>query len=165
MVGNAGPVKRSKKGSRLKYLIAVLIAVIVIVAVLAVVYLSPKLPSATEFFDIVPTKSIGSFTASNNRSVAITTLGLNVTPVLGDATIIFISVRSHNDKADESNQAGNITKGETLEFAILLDGYVTTRQNINGTDVFPVDIQIGSVQCQYETTTLYLKPEDIYTNP
>ena len=154
-------MQRTRRGNRTKYLIALFIAAIIIVAVFVAIYLWPRgLPPATKFFNITPTISIGTFGA-NNRSVLITTLGVNVTPVLGDANIVYISVRSHDDKNDETNQAGNISKGQTIDFAIMLQGYQTTLHNINGTDVFPVDIQIGSVECQYETVTLYIKPEEI----
>lgn len=160
-------MRKTKKGSKgkAKYVVfAFIIAIIIIIAVVAIPNLAEKpLPLASEYLDVSHTKSIGEF-SSNNRTVRITTLGLNVTAIGGDALSIIIIVRSQSEELGPEigpPPTGILKKGETWDIPILLKGYVTGLIQKNDESVFPVEIQIGCQETLEEKITLYIKPEDI----
>ncbi len=157
-------MRPSKKRSKTPYIVAALVAAILIIAIVAVVYWEasnrPK-PFSSQYFDVVPTVILAdrAYGSTNNRTLVVKTLCMNVTPVLGDANTILFQVPSHPGD-DESNQLANISRGVTHEFEILLEGYTTTLQNINGTDVYPVgNIYFASFETTPDRITLYYTPD------
>lgn len=161
-------MRKAQRSNRRKYLIAIVITAIVAGAVIAVVLASPywwpRKPLATEYLDIALTRSIGHYATSDNQTISLRTLGIRVTPRLGDATMVLIEVSSHTSD-DETNLAMNISKGIAFDFAITLENYVAHLESNNGSTGFPIEIQIGSMECQYQELTLYVKPEDILITP
>ena len=160
-------MQKTKKGSigKAKYVVFVVaIALIIIIAVVAAPNLAEKpLPLASKYLKVSHTKSIGEF-SNNNRTVRITTLGLNVTAIGGDALSIIIIVESQPEENGPEigpPDTGILKKGESWLPAILLSGYVTGLIQKGGEPVFPVEIQIGCQETREEVITLYIKPEDI----
>jgi len=159
-------MRTARRGRKWNYLIAVVISAVVIVAVLATVltaqYWWPRKPLATEYFTLGLTTSIGQYVPNtNNKTITLKILGLTLTPRLGDASNVYIDVSSHTSD-DGSNWADNITKGTTKDFPITLENYIVRIDTApDGSAGFPVEIQFGSVECQYQEMTVYVKPQDI----
>jgi len=161
-------VRKTKRGSKgkAKYVVfAFIIAIIIIIIIIAVVATpnQSKKPLASEYLKVSHTASLGEF-SNNNRTVKITSLGLNVTAIGGDAHTIIIIVESQPE--DPGPEIGPpptyiLKKGESWLPAILLSGYVTGLTERDGELVFPIEIQIGCQETLEEVITLYIKPEDI----
>ena len=117
-------VKKRSQG-RTKYLIVasiILLAVIIIAVVLATNVPPPK-PTASEYFSVVAIGAIAWNTTSPN-TVAVKSLYLNVTPVMGDAHQIYIYYEGASDTIAPEPYNGTVLKGHTWEVEIQFSTYM-----------------------------------------
>jgi hypothetical protein len=142
--------------SKSKYWIAASVLVLALITIIAAISFDSqsKKPKASEYLKVGHTRSTGTF-YNQNRTVAIKTLGLNITAIMGDANNILIIV----DSSDEPYSIGFLAKGCSELPAIQLKGYVTTINVTTGS--FPLQLEIGCREATNEEIIIYLKPEDI----
>jgi len=147
-----------RHSNRNKYLFIGLffLLVVTIVAAVALYNDTPRQkPAATEYLKVWHTRSIGEF-SNQNKSVLITTLGLRLTAIGGDAHDILIVVESQ--PTPENDMITFLANGSSSDAVILLNGLPTT---LNDQGKFPVEFQIGCAESEYETVTVYIDPKDI----
>ena len=152
-----------RKSSRDKYvLIAVFLFAVVVVSAIVVSITQSRKPLASEYFTITHTGSIGTF--RDNTTVTLKILGLNITAVGGDATNPQLLCDSQAYPLDDSYN-GTLVKGESWDYQIELTGgdYQTHGLTVylNNENMFEVDVQIGSKECELGTITVALDPKNI----
>jgi hypothetical protein len=121
-----------------------------------VVYQMRGKPSATEFFKVSHTASIGEF-SNGNKTVNIKILGLNISAVGGDATDVQLIIDAQSDPLNDFY--ASISKGTSKSAEIQLKGYLTT---LNDDGLFPVEFDIGCLETQTTTFTIYIDPQSIH---
>jgi len=136
--------------------VAILLFAIVVVSAIAVSLTRDSRPSASQYFTISHTASVGEF-YNGNKSVNVKILGLNVTAVGGDATDVQITIDAQVDRLNDFFTS--IPKGTTKPLEIQLKGYLTT---LNDKGLFPVEFDMVSPQTQLSTITIYLDPKDVH---
>jgi len=152
-----------RESNRSKYvLVAVFLFAIVVVSAIVVSITQSRKPSASEYFTITHTGSIGTF--RDNRTVTLKILGLDITTVGGDATNPQLLCDSQAYPLDDSYN-GVLHKGESWDYQIELTGgeYQTHGLTVylNNENRFEVEVQIGSKECEVGTITVALDPKDI----
>lgn len=151
---------RKKKQSRSKYvwIFALITLIVVIVVAVTVTYQSQPLPRVSEYLRLSHTKSLGKFHSSN--LVEITSLGLNITAVGGDASSIVIQVDEGNQRYPENDVIKEVKKGESYEHVIELEGCILPLENGKCT----VHIDISCVETgasKHELIPLEILQQDI----
>ena len=151
------------KSNRNKYaLVVVFLFAVVVVSAIVVSITQSRKPSASEYFTITHTESIGTF--RDNTTVTLKFLGLNITAVGGDATNPQLLCDSQAYPLDDSYN-GILVKGESWDYQIELTGgdYQTHGLTVylNNENMFEVEIQIGSKECELGTIIVALDPKDI----
>jgi hypothetical protein len=156
------------KSSRNKYvLVAVFLFAVVVVSAIVVSITQSRKPLASEYFTITHTGSIGTF--RDNTTVTLKILGLSITAVGGDATNPQLLCDSQAYPIDDvyNNNATNgvLAKGESWDHQIELTGgdYQTHGLTVylNNENMFEVEIQIGSKECEIGTIIVAIDPESI----
>lgn len=152
-----------RKSNRNKYvLVAVSLFAVVVISAIVVSITRSRKPSASEYFTITHTKSLGTF--RDNNTVTLRILGLNITAVGGDASNPQLLVDSQANPIDDSYN-GTLTKGQSWDYPIeLVGGEYQTRGltlYLNDKGVFEVEVEIGSVECEVGTITVAVDPKDI----
>ena len=152
-----------RKSSRNKYaLVAVILFAVVVVSAIVVSITQSRKPLASEYFTITHTGSIGTF--RDNTTVTLKILGLSITAVGGDATNPQLLCDSQANPLDDSYN-GTLVKGESWDYQIELTGgdYQTHGLTVylNNKNMFEVEIQIGSKECELGTIVVALDPKDI----
>lgn len=152
-----------RKSNRNKYaLVAVILFAVVVVSAIVVSITQSRKPSASEYFTITHTKSIGTF--RDNTTVTLKILGLNITAVGGDATNPQLLCESQAYPLDDSYN-GTLVKGESWDYQIELTGgdYQTHGLTVylNNENMFEVEVQIGSKECELGTISVALDPKNI----
>jgi hypothetical protein len=148
--------KRGSNQRKYAYL-AILLFVIVVVSAIVVSQIRSSKPSANQYFTVSHTASLGEF-SNENKTVNISVLGLNVTAVGGDATDVQITMDAQADPLTDIYPS--IAKGTSKPAEIQLKGYVTS---LNDDGLFPVEFDIGSLEVQTSTFTIYIDPKEILT--
>jgi hypothetical protein len=117
---------------------------------------------ASEYFTITHTGSIGTF--RDNTTVTLKILGLSITAVGGDATNPQLLCDSQAYPLDDSYN-GTLLKGESWDYQIELTGgdYQTHGLTVylNNENMFEVEIQIGSKECEIGTIIVAIDPKSI----
>jgi len=152
-----------RKSNRNRYaLVAVFLFAVVVVSAIVVSITQSRKPSASEYFTITHTGSIGTF--RDNTTVTLKILGLSITAVGGDATNPQLLCDSQANPLDDSYN-GTLVKGESWDYQIELTGgdYQThgLTAYLNNENMFEVEVQIGSKECELGTITVVLDPKDI----
>ena len=152
-----------RKGNRNKYvLVAVFLFAVVVVSAIFVSMTQSRKPSASEYFTMTHTRSIGTF--RDNTTVTLKILGLNITAVGGDASYPQVLCDSQANPIDDSYN-GVLAKGQSWDYQIELTGgeYQTHGLTVylNNENMFEVEVQIGSKECELSTITVALDPKDI----
>ena len=159
-----------RKSNRNKYvLVAVFLFAVVVVSAIVVSITQSRKPSASEYFTITHTASIGTF-SGDNTTVNLKIMGLNITAVGGDATNPQLLCDSQAYPIDDvyNNNATNgvLAKGQSWDYQIELVGgeYQTHGLTVylNDKGMFEVEVQIGSKECELGTITVALDPKDIH---
>jgi len=153
-----------RKSNRNKYaLVAVFLFAVVVVSAIVVSITQSRKPSASEYFTITHTRSVGSF-SGENTTVTLRILGLNITAVGGDATNPQLLCDSQAYPLDDSYN-GTLAKGQSWDYQIELTGgdYQTHGLIVylNNENMFEVEVQIGSKECELGTIIVALDPKDI----
>jgi hypothetical protein len=151
------------KSSRNKYvLVAVFLFAVVVVSAIVVSITQSRKPLASEYFTITHTGSIGTF--RDNTTVTLKILGLSITAVGGDATNPQLLCDSQAYPLDDSYN-GTLLKGESWDYQIELTGgdYQTHGLTVylNNENMFEVEIQIGSKECEIGTIIVAIDPKSI----
>jgi len=152
-----------RKSNRNKYaLVAVFLFAVVVVSAIVVSITQSRKPSANEYFTITHTGSVGTF--RDNTTVTLKILGLSITAVGGDATNPQLLCDSQAYPLDDSYN-GTLVKGESWDYQVELTGgdYQTHGLTVylNSENMFEVEIQIGSKECEIGTITVPLDPKNI----
>ncbi len=152
-----------RKSSRDKYvLVAVFLFAVVVVSAIVVSITQSRKPLASEYFTITHTGSIGTF--RDNTTVTLKILGLSITAVGGDATNPQLLCDSQAYPLDDSYN-GTLLKGESWDYQIELTGgdYQTHGLTVylNNENMFEVEIQIGSKECEIGTIIVAIDPKSI----
>jgi hypothetical protein len=161
---------KRKRESRVKYLF-VLMFVFILLAILAVMRSFPSTqtikPKASEYLDVkpIPGGSLGTF--SNNRTVLIYLIGLNVT-AKKNATSILIQMPYYTASPDYQYAfKESLTAGESWQVMgggegsqPVISSY-PARSILNDDGYFPVKIGISCAEAEHEYIYVYLRPEDI----
>ena len=159
-----------RRSNRNKYLLIItLILVVVVIAAFALSTnpTSSQKPSASEYFIVTHTTSAGSFSA-DNKTVVLTTLGLNITAVGGDATDIQVQCASQADRGDDYLQ--RLAEGPPgWDLPIALAGgdynYKGWSLRLNDQGFFTVKVTISCNEAETGTITVNLNPNDIVNGP
>jgi hypothetical protein len=151
------------KSNRNKYvLVAIFLFAVVVVSAIVVSITQSKKPLASEYFTIAHTGSVGTF--RDNATVTLKILGLNITAVGGDATNPQLLCDSQAYPLDDSYN-GTLAKGQSWDYQIELTGgdYQTHGLTVylNDENMFEVEVQIGSKECELGTIVVALDPKDI----
>jgi hypothetical protein len=154
-----------RNSNRNKYvLVAVFLFAVVVVSAIVVSITQSRKPSASEYFTITHTASIGTF-SGDNTTVNLKIMGLNITAVGGDATNPQLLCDSQANPIDDSYN-GTLAKGQSWDYQIELVGgeYQThgLTAYLNDKGMFEVEVQIGSKECELSTITVALDPKDIH---
>jgi hypothetical protein len=153
---------RSRKSGRKRiYLAAGIIttAIILIVASAVLSYRPSGKPSASQYLMVAHTASIGEF-SDQNTTVSLKIIGLNITAIGGEARNVRVIIDSQANVIDDV--IDDISQNESAPMEIQLRGYVTALDSQNE---FPVELDIGCVEAESATITLYLDPKDIHAVP
>lgn len=157
------------RSNRNKYLfIAILLLATVIVAAFAFNQTSSKKPSASQYFIVSHTTSTGEYLTFDNKTFKITTLGLNITAVGGDATNIQIQCNSQAYPTDDYLE--NLTKGPPgWDIPVVLAGgdyhYPGATVKMNDQGMFSFNVTISCDQVQSDRIRVLINPEDIIPVP
>lgn len=157
------------RSNRNKYLfIAILLLIAVIVAVFAFNQGSSQKPLASEYFIVSHTTSTGEYLTSDNKTIRLTTLGLNITAVGGDATNIQIQCNSQAEP--QSDYLMNLTKGPPgWDIPVALAGgehqYVGVSLKKNDQGMFAFNVNISCDQVKSAKIPILINPEDIVLVP
>lgn len=155
-----------RKSNRKKYLlIATLLLIVVIVAVFAVFRTTGQKPLASEYFTITHTASTAYYpSTASNSTLVLTVLGLNITAVEGDATAVYVQVRSQ--AYPEDDEISSLTKGKSWDAPITLTGgvfnYRGLQSTMNTEGKFQVDVTISCNEARRAPIHVLLDPNDIY---
>jgi len=154
-----------RNSNRNKYvLVAVFLFAVVVVSAIVVSITQSRKPSASEYFTITHTASIGTF-SGDNTTVNLKIMGLNITAVGGDATNPQLLCDSQAYPIDDVYN-GTLAKGQSWDYQIELVGgeYQThgLTAYLNDKGMFEVEVQIGSKECELSTITVALDPKDIH---
>jgi hypothetical protein len=157
------------RSNRNKYLfIAILLVAAVIVAAFAFNQGSSQKPLASQYFVVTHTTSAGEYLTSDNKTVRLTTLGLNITAVGGDATNVQVFCNSQAEP--ESDYLVNLTRGAPgWDLPIALAGgqynYRGLSLRMNDQGMFALDVTISCDQVKSAKIPVLINPEDIVLVP
>ena len=139
-----------------------------IVAALAFNQASSQKPLASQYFIVSHTTSTGEYLTSDNKTFKITTLGLNITAVGGDATNVYVKCNSQAEP--ESDYLENLTKGPPgWDIPVVLAGGVFNYQGatvkMNDQGMFSFNVTISCDQVESDRIRVLINPEDIVPVP
>lgn len=152
--------RSNKKGY---VLVAIILLIVVIAAAFAISQPKSKKPSASQYFIVTHTSSLGTF-AEDNKSVNLQTLGLNVTAVGGDATNVQLQCKSQAYALDDYIQT--LSKGPPgWDVQIALKGgdynepglYV----RLDPQGMFEVNITVSCSETESAVFKVLINPQDV----
>lgn len=153
-----------RRSNRNKYILAaILLLAIVIVAAFALSQTKSRRPLASEYFIVTHTLSTGEF-SNQNRTFTITTLGLNVTAVGGDATDVY--VRCTSQAEPENDYIKNLTKGPPgWDLPVVLSGgaynFHGLSVRLNDQGMFSANVTVACNEAEAAAITVLMNPEDL----
>jgi hypothetical protein len=168
-------IMRKRRSNRNKYLLIGLLSLIVIViAAIAAFSMGGaigKKPLASDYFIVTHTESAGTFHGAHNESVTLTTLGLNVTAIGGDATAVSVRCASQVNAIDDYNQT--LHKGPPgWDIPVQLAGSPTTGGTFYGLPLdlddkgmFEVEVTVNCNEVQSSVFTVLINPKNIIGVP
>jgi len=117
-------VKKRSQG-RTKYLVvaSIILLTIIIIAVVVATNIQPPKPKASEYFSVVAIGAIGWNTTSPN-TVAVKSLYLTLTPIMGDAHEIYVYYEGASDTIEPEPYNGSVLKGHAWEVEIQFSTYI-----------------------------------------
>ena len=157
------------KSNRNKYLlIVVLLLIVAIVLAVAVTQTNSKKPLASQYFIVTHTVSAGEFSTTDNETVVLTTLGLNITAVGGDATAVQVRVSSQANPIDD--YLDSLPKGPPgWDMSITLVGgtmnFRGLQRSLNSQGMFKVDVTISCNEATRAVIPVLINPNDVIPVP
>ena len=120
-------MRKAKKRSRgkTKYIViasTILLTIVIITVIVATNFQPPK-PKASEYFNVVAVGAIGWNTTSPN-TIALKSLFLDVTPVMGDAHEIYIYYEGASDTIEPEPYNSSVLKGHAWSVEIQFGTYL-----------------------------------------
>jgi len=165
-----------KRSNRNKYLlIGLLLMLVIIIAIVAALSMNGAVgekPLASSYFIVTNTTSAGEFHGAHNESVTLTTLGLNVTAIGGDATAVQLRCTSQAYPMDDYIQT--LKKGPPgWDVQITLAGGDTSTGNyyhglpleLDENGFFEAEVTVSANEVQSSVFTVLISPKDIFPQP
>jgi hypothetical protein len=117
-------------------------------------------PLASKYFKVDPLTSIGNF-SSDNKTVFLTVLALNITAIGGDAHGVTINTDGMmmDPDSDKYPYIDYLARGQSREVIINLN--TAPREWDDRAGGYSVEIMISCQEVVPDTITVYLKPEQI----
>jgi hypothetical protein len=143
------------------------VAVVIAAFALSQPNTNSKRPSANDYFVVTHTTSTGEF-SSQNKTITIATLGLNITAVGGDATDVYIRCASQASPMDD--YLTTLKKGPPgWDLPVVLKGgeynYHGLTLTLNDQGKFSTKVTVACNEVEAGAITVMINPEDIINVP